>query len=93
MIAAQFDPRGFAVQLGMSRDHFAIKHERNIGVKLFLKLMQTLVRTIPRPCLVHGENDFAGFFIDPKQIDDRRIGDPSLRDFLLMLLILRHWAE
>jgi len=77
----------------MSRDHFAIKHERNIGVKLFLKLMEALVRTIPRPRLVHGENDFAGLFIDPEQIDDRRIGDAGLCDFLLMLLILRHWAE
>ena len=97
VIAAEFDPPGFPSELGMGRQHFPIEQKGNVSVELFLKLMKPLVRSIPRPWFVHGQNDLAALAIDAEKIDHRRIRDAGATGFLLfdaiVLLILRHWAE
>lgn len=77
----------------MRAQHFAIEQKRNIRVKFFLKLMETLVRTVPRSRFMHGEDDLACLSIDPKKVDDGRIRDPCRFPIMIVLLILRHWAE
>jgi len=55
--------------------------------------MKPLVRTVPRARFAHGENDLACFFIEAEKIDHCRIGDTGLNLIMIVLLILRHWAE
>jgi hypothetical protein len=97
VIASQFDPGRFAGELGMTRRHFAIEQERNVSVKLFLELMKPLVRPVPRPRLMHGQNNLAAFSVDAEKIDHGRIRHAGSIRFLLGdaigLLILPHWAE
>lgn len=95
LIAAQFDPRRFTGEFGMRRHHFTIEEKRNIRVEFLLELMQPLVRVIPRPRLTHGENNFAVLFIHAEEIDHRRVRHAGrfLLLLLIVLLILRHWAE
>jgi len=81
----------------MRGDHFAIEQEGYVGVEFLLDLVEPFVGPIPRSRFVHGQQHFAGLLVDSKQIDHRRIGDAGRGEFLLMilivLLILRHWAE
>jgi len=93
VVAAQLDPRTLTGELGMSSVHLAIEQKRNVSVEFFLELMKPLVRTVPRARFAHGENDLAGFFIEAEKIDYRRIGDTGLNLIMIVLLILRHWAE
>ena len=97
LIATQFDPRRFARELGMRCQHFAIEQERDIRVEFLLDLMQPLVRAIPRPRLSHRENDLVRSSVHAEKIDDGRVGNAGDSIFLLLimivLLILRHWAE
>ena len=49
---------------------FAVEQERNVGVELFLQLMDPLLRAIPRPRLVHDEHDFVRLRIVREDVDD-----------------------
>ena len=42
---------------------------------------------------MHGEDDLARLSIDPKEIDDGRVRDTGRFPTMIVLLILRHWAE
>src|SRR4051812_16100745 len=69
----------------MSGQHFPIEQEGNVSVEFFLELMKPLVRCVPRPRLMHGENHLAAFPIDPEQIDHRGIGDAGRYPLVLVL--------
>ena len=59
--------------------------------------MKPFIRSVPRPRLAHRQNNLTRAPIHAEKIDDGRIGDAGRSRFLLMilivLLILRHWAE
>src|SRR4051812_16229472 len=69
----------------MSGHHFPIEQEGNVSVEFFLELMKPLVRRVPRPRLMHGENYLAAFPIDPEQIDHGGIGDAGRYPLVLVL--------
>ena len=71
----QFDPRRFAGQFRMRREHFAVEQKRNVGVELLLHFMETQIGTVPRPILLHDEQDFVGLRVVREKIDHSRIGD------------------
>ena len=42
---------------------------------------------------MHREHDFAGLSIDPEKIDDGWVRDTGWFLTMIVLLILRYWAE
>jgi hypothetical protein len=85
VFAAKFDASRFAGEFGMRCGHLAVEEERNVGVEFFLELMQPLIGAIPRPRLMHGEEDFIGLLIESEKIDDGRVGYARL---VLVLVLM-----
>jgi len=60
LAAGKLDADGHALELGKLLDHFAIEHKAEVGVQLFLQLLELDVAAAPRAMLEHDEDDFAG---------------------------------
>ena len=73
VLTADFDSRRFADKIGMGFGQFAVEQERNVGVELFLQLMQSLLRAVPWPRLIHDEHDFVRLRVVREDVDDTNV--------------------
>jgi hypothetical protein len=72
---AELDFSGLADEMRKRLGHLAIEEEGGVGVEFFLELVELALVAVPRPGLIHGEDEQVAALVVGKGVEHSRVGE------------------